>query len=128
MLDGLGGTGMLSGMKYVNIDQNLPQIGIRQQQAMGISNGYEPAEMHRDYEPPLADMGWSQVKVDIDTYQSRTAYGYINNADFAKNTASRACRMWHRQPPAIPRTAGIWQRTVPSQGRTIWCSRRNPAL
>lgn len=84
MLDGLGGTGMLSGMKYVNIEQTLPQIGIRQQQAMGISNGYEPAEMHWDYEPPLSDMGWSQVKVDIDTYQSRTAYGYLNNTDFAR--------------------------------------------
>lgn len=75
---------MLSGMKYVNIDQTLPQIGIRQQQAKGISNGYEPAEMHRDYELPLCDMSWSQAKVDIDTYRSRTAYGYLNNTDFAR--------------------------------------------
>lgn len=36
MLDGIGGTGILSTMKYVNIDQQLPRIGIRQQQAMGL--------------------------------------------------------------------------------------------
>ena len=36
MLDGIGGTGILSTMKYVNIDQKLPRIGIRQQQAMGL--------------------------------------------------------------------------------------------
>ena len=48
MLDGIGGTGILSTMKYVNIDQQLPRIGIRQQQAMGLKNGYVPAEMHRD--------------------------------------------------------------------------------
>ena len=65
MLDGIGGTGILSTMKYVNIDQKLPRIGIRQQQAMGLKNGYVPAEMHRDYEPPLADMGVSLVKVVI---------------------------------------------------------------
>ena len=66
MLDGIGGTGILSTMKYVNIDQKLPRIGIRQQQAKCMEAGYEPAEMHRDYEPPLADMGASLVKVDID--------------------------------------------------------------
>lgn len=84
MLDGIGGTGILSTMKYVNIDQQLPRIGIRQQQAMGLKNGYVPAEMHRDYEPPLADMGVSLVKVDIDFYPCRKAYGYLNNTDFAQ--------------------------------------------
>ena len=84
MLDGIGGTGILSTMKYVNIDQKLPRIGIRQQQAMGLKNGYVPAEMHRDYEPPLADMGVSLVKVDIDCYPCRKAYGYLNNTDFAQ--------------------------------------------
>ena len=84
MLDGLGGTGMLSGMKYMNVRHELPEIGIRQQHTMAEKNGYVPAEMHRDYEPPLADMGWSQVKVDINCYPCRTAYGYLNNTDFAQ--------------------------------------------
>lgn len=84
MLDGIGGTGMLSTMKYINIEQELPKIGIRQQQAMGNKNGYEPAKMSRDYEAPLADMGWTQVKVDINCYPSRKAYGFLNNADFAQ--------------------------------------------
>ena len=84
MLDGLGGTGMLSGMKYVNIRHELPEIGIRQQHAMGERNGYIQAEMHRDYEAPLADMGWSQIKVDINCYPCRTAYGFLNNTDFAQ--------------------------------------------
>ena len=73
MLDGIGGTGILSTMKYVNIDQKLPRLGIRQQQAMGLKNGYVPAEMHRDYEPALADMVASLVTVAIDCYLCRKA-------------------------------------------------------
>ena len=84
MLDSIGGTGMLSTMKYVNIRHELPEIGIRQQHAIGERNGYIQAEMHRDYEAPLADMGWSQIKVDIDCYPCRTAYGFLNHGDFAQ--------------------------------------------
>ena len=84
ILERLGGTGMLSGMKYMNIRHELPEIGIRQQHAMAEKNGYVPAEMHRDYEPPKADIGWTQTKVEINCYPCRTAYGYLNNMDFAK--------------------------------------------
>ena len=84
ILASLGGTGMLSGMKYMNIRHELPEIGIRQQQAASEKAAYVPAEMHRDYEPPLADMGVSLVKVDIDCYPCRKAYGYLNNTDFAQ--------------------------------------------
>lgn len=75
--------GMLAGMQYLNIRHELPQIGVRQQQAMGIKNGFEPAEMHHDYELPVADMAASLVKVDINQYPSRKAYGFLNNTDFA---------------------------------------------
>ena len=84
MLDGIGGTGMLSTMQYVNVRHELPETGIRQEQAQGIRNGYRPAEMHRDYEAPAADMGISQVKVDIDCYPCRREYGFLNNTDFAQ--------------------------------------------
>lgn len=84
MLDGVGGTGILSQLKYLNTEHELPQIGIRQQHAKNIKAGYVQAEMHRDYEPAQSDIGWTQVKVDIDSYPSRTAYGFLNNTDFAK--------------------------------------------
>lgn len=76
--------GMLDGMKYVNIRHELPQIGIHQQQAMAERNTFRPAEMHRDYEPPLADVAASLVVVDISCYESRKAFGMLNTTDFAK--------------------------------------------
>lgn len=84
ILASLGGTGMLSGMKYVNIRHELPEIGIRQQQAASEKAAYVPAEMHRDYEPPKADMGWSQIKVDINCYPCRKALGHLSDMDFAR--------------------------------------------
>ncbi|MBQ1941627.1 MAG: hypothetical protein II352_07030 [Selenomonadaceae bacterium] len=76
--------GMLDNMLCLNVRHQLPQIGIRQQQAMGEKNAYVPAELHHNYEPPVADVYVTPVKVDIDTYPSRTAYGFLNNTDFAK--------------------------------------------
>ena len=84
MLDGLGGTGILSTMKYVNIEQKLPQTTIHQEQAIGERNGYVPVEMHRNLQLPRSEMGWTQLKIDIDCYPSRTAYGFLNNTDFAQ--------------------------------------------
>lgn len=84
MLDGVGGTGILSGMKYVNVRHELPAIGIRQQHAKGERNASRPLEMHRDLELPRSDIGWTQLKIDINCYPCRTAYGFLNNTDFAK--------------------------------------------
>lgn len=74
---------MLAEMKYLNVRHELPQIGLHQTQASAQRNGFVPAELHRDYRPPLADMAATLVEVDIDTYQCRKTYGFLNHADFA---------------------------------------------
>lgn len=80
---------ILSSMRYVNIRHQLPQIGIRQQQAMGEKNGYIPAKMKRDYQMPDAAVHATQARVDINSYPSRTAYGFLNNTDFNKKIGDK---------------------------------------
>ena len=75
---------MLAEMKYLNISHELPQISIHQEQPRAIKNTFRPAELHRDYDPPLADVAATQVDIDIDTYNARKAYGFLNHTDFAK--------------------------------------------
>ena len=75
---------MLAEMKYLNISHELPQISIHQEQPRAIKNTFRPAELHRHYDPPLADVAATLVEVDIDTYNSRTAYGFLNHEDFAR--------------------------------------------
>ena len=75
---------MLAEMKYLNISHELPQISIHQEQPRAIKNTFRPAELHRNYDPPLADVAATLVEIDIDTYNSRTAYGFLNHDDFAK--------------------------------------------
>ena len=75
---------MLAEMKYLNISHELPQISIHQEQPRSLKNTFRPAELHRHYDPPLADVAATLVEVDIDTYNSRKAYGFLNHDDFAR--------------------------------------------
>ena len=75
---------MLSEMKYLNISTEMARISIHQEQPHSIKNTFRPAELHRNYDPPLADVAATQVDVDIDTYNARKAYGFLNNEDFAR--------------------------------------------
>ena len=75
---------MLAEMKYLNISTELAQISIHQEQPRAIKNTFRPAELHRNYDPPLADVAATQVDIDIDTYNARKAYGFLNHTDFAK--------------------------------------------
>ena len=75
---------MLAERKYLNISHELPQISIHQEQPRAIKNTFRPAELHRHYDPPLADVAATLVEVDIDTYNSRKAYGFLNHDDFAR--------------------------------------------
>ena len=79
---------MLSEMKYLNISTEMAQISIHQEQPHSIKNTFRPAELHRNYDPPLADVAATQVDVDIDTYNARKAYGFLNNEDFARKYGS----------------------------------------
>lgn len=76
--------GMLDTIVCLNIRHELPRIGIRQQQAATERAPFRPAEMHRNYKAPLADVAATQVTIDIDTYESRKTYGFLNHADFAR--------------------------------------------
>lgn len=83
---------MLAEMKYLNISHELPQISIHQEQPRAIKNTFRPAELHRHYDPPLADVAATQVDVDIDTYNSRKAYGFLNHTDFAAKYGGEGLR------------------------------------
>ena len=78
---------MLAEMKYLNISTELAQISIHQEQPRSLKNTFRPAELHRHYDPPLADVAATQVEIDIDTYNSRKTYGFLNHDDFAKKYA-----------------------------------------
>ena len=75
---------MISDMTYLNVRH---QLGIRQQHAKTLEAGFEPAVIHTTNREPVADVAASQVKVNIDTYQCRKQYGFLNNADFRAKIA-----------------------------------------
>lgn len=78
---------MISDMTYLNVRHQLPSIGIRQQHAKTLEAGFEPAVIHTTNREPVADVAASQVKVNIDTYECRKQYGFLNNADFRAKIA-----------------------------------------
>lgn len=67
----------------LNIRATLPQIGIRSSQSQMETPRGKGAELHTEYKAPTGN-GWSQVKISIDSYPSRQAYGYLNNEDYAR--------------------------------------------
>ena len=81
---------MLSEMKYLNISTEMARISIHQEQPHSIKNTFRPAELHRNYDPPLADVAATQVDVDIDTYNARKAYGFLNNEDLTQSMRKAA--------------------------------------
>ena len=70
-------------MLYVNVRQTLPRIGLHTQLA-SLSSHMRPAQLHTTYVAPRADVHATQVRVDIDSYPSRHAYGASTMGDFAR--------------------------------------------
>ena len=71
---------------------NMTYLNIRSTQAMAsihtqlgkLSTHSVPARLHGDYQAARSGLGATQPKISMDSYQSRHAYGYTNNTDFAR--------------------------------------------
>ena len=70
-------------MLYLNIRHTLPQIGIHSELATLSSRIKQPTS-HGDYRPARSGLGYSQVRIDVDTYPSRHSYGFSTMDDFTK--------------------------------------------
>ena len=70
-------------MLYVNVRHTLPRIGLHTQLAT-LSSHVRPAELHTTYVAPRADVHATQVKIDVDSYPSRHAYGASTMEDFTR--------------------------------------------
>lgn len=70
-------------MLYLNIRQTLPRIGIHSELAT-LSTPIKQPTSHGDYRPPRSGLGYSQVRIEVDTYPSRHAYGFSTMDDFTK--------------------------------------------
>lgn len=70
-------------MLYLNTRHTLPQIGLRTELAT-LSTPITQPKSHGDYRPARSGLGYSQVKIDVDTYPSRHAYGFSTMRDFTK--------------------------------------------
>ena len=70
-------------MLRLNIRQTQPLIGIQTQ--LGKLEAHSvPATVDLETKQASSDAHWTQPSVEIDTYESRHAYGFTNNADFAR--------------------------------------------
>ena len=75
-------------MLYVNVRHTLPRIGLHTQLAT-LSSHVRPAELHTTYVAPRADVHATQVKIDIDSYPSRHAYGASTMEDFTRENGQQ---------------------------------------
>jgi hypothetical protein len=93
-------------MLYLNIRQTQAQIGLHTQLGQ-LTAHYTPAQLHTEGRQAQSNMGWTQPTLEMDSYQSRHAYGYSSHADFAREhgqqglsdlkqaTASHSEAAWH---------------------------------
>ena len=75
-------------MLYVNVRHTLPRIGLHTQLA-SLSSRVRPAELNTTYVAPRADVHATQVKVDIDSYPSRHAYGASTMDDLTRESGQQ---------------------------------------
>jgi len=71
----------------LNIRQTMTRIGTHSKLAT-VSTRVLPTERQGDYQAPRSGVGFTQAKVDINSYPSRRAYGYTNHGDFAREKGS----------------------------------------
>ena len=71
-------------MLCLNVRSTFPRIGLHTQQAWTEKAAVIPAKLSTEYVAPRADVWPSGVKVDIDSYPSRHAYGYSTMGDLTQ--------------------------------------------
>ena len=70
-------------MLRLNIRMTQPMIGIHTQ--LGKLEAHAtPARLSTENRQARSNKGWTQCRVEIDSYPSRHSYGYDSHADFAK--------------------------------------------
>lgn len=78
-------------MLYLNVSSSLRQIGTHNQLSHTGGHVIE-AELHTHYRAPRANVAPKGLKLDIDSYPSRHAYGFSKMADFCRENRDQALK------------------------------------
>ena len=78
---------MLSNMTYLNVRHTLPMLGW-QARSFKLQTSMTPAKMQGRRREASANLGATQVRIDIDSYESRKAYGFRKDADLCADFKS----------------------------------------
>ena len=112
---------MLSNMTYLNVRHTLPMLGW-QARSFKLQTSMTPAKMQGRRREASANLGATQVRIDIDSYESRKAYGFRKDADLCadfKNagisgvksgTSRRSSEAWQAIDSAAKPNADFFQK------------------
>ena len=117
---------MLSNMTYLNVRHTLPMLGW-QARSFTLKTSMTQPEMHGTRREASANRGATQVRVDIDSYESRKAYGFRKDADLCadfknaglagvkQGTSRRSSEAWQAIDGAAKPNADFFQRQAKSK-------------
>ena len=112
---------MLSNMTYLNVRHTLPMLGW-QARSFKFKTSMTPTKMHGRRREASADLGTTQVRIDIDSYESRKAYGFRKDADLCadfknaglsgvkQGTSRRSSEAWQIIDGAAKPNANFFQK------------------
>ncbi|WP_314618749.1 DUF6470 family protein [uncultured Selenomonas sp.] len=117
---------MLSNMTYLNVRHTLPMLGW-QVHSFTLKTSMTQPEMHGTRREASANRGATQVRIDIDSYESRKAYGFRKDADLCadfknaglagvkQGTSRRSSEAWQAIDGAAKPNADFFQRQAKSK-------------
>ena len=117
---------MLSNMTYLNVRHTLPMLGW-QARSFTLKTSMTQPEMHGTRREASANRGATQVRIDIDSYESRKAYGFRKDADLGadfknaglagvkQGTSRRSSEAWQAIDGAAKPNADFFQRQAKSK-------------
>lgn len=117
---------MLSNMMYLNVRHTLPMLGW-QARSFTLKTSMTQPEMHGTRREASANRGATQVRIDIDSYESRKAYGFRKDADLCadfknaglagvkQGTSRRSSEAWQAIDGAAKPNADFFQRQAKSK-------------
>ena len=112
---------MLSNMTYLNVRHTLPMLGW-QTRPFTLRASMTPTTMQGTRREASANLGATQVRIDIDSYESRKAYGFRKDSDLCadfKNagvsgvksgTSRRSSEAWQAIDGAAKPNADFFQK------------------
>lgn len=93
-------------MLRLNIRTTQPMIGIHTRLGQ-LEAHATPARLSTENRQARSNKGWTQCRVDIDSYPSRHSYGYDSHGDFAKEHGQQG--LSDVQQATSGHTAEVWQ-------------------